>query len=148
MSQFRKQDRLQHSSEPGGHFWWSHRIFPDLNLLLTRRPHQLTQSWCHRRTVCSHLVRPCCPSFLTIVFTRIHVWLRQEFRVNQAQACSHLGLCRRSSLCCQLLCHCIKLHCLQRYDFAQLLNLICCCHDSSPRYPYQSFLRSHAPVRQ
>ena len=70
----------------------SHRILPDLNLLLTRRSHQLTQSWCHRRTVCSHLGRPCCPSFRTIVFTRIHVWLRQEFRVNQAQACSHLGL--------------------------------------------------------
>ena len=70
----------------------SRLILSDLNMLLTRRPHQLTPPSCHRRTVRSHLERPRRPSFLTIVFTRTHVWLRQESRVNQAQACSHLGV--------------------------------------------------------
>ena len=114
---------------------WSQRILPDLNVLRARCSHQLTQSRCHRRTVCSHFERPCCPSFLTIILARIHVWFRQEFRVNQAQTSSHLGLCRRSSLCCQLLCHCIKLRSLQRYQVFQLLDLFCCCPDSAATLP-------------
>ena len=54
---------------------WSHRILPDLNVLRARSSHQLTQSWCHRRTECFHFERPCCPSFLTIMLARIHVRL-------------------------------------------------------------------------
>ena len=59
----------------------------------------------------------------------------KEFRVNQAQTSSLLSLCRRSSLCCQLLCHCIKLRRLQRYQVFQLLDLFCCCHDSTTTLP-------------
>ena len=62
---------------------WSHRILPDLNVLRARCSHQLTQSWCHRCTVCFHFERPCCPSFLTIMLARIHVWFRQEFCAQQ-----------------------------------------------------------------
>ena len=110
---------------------WSHRILPDHNVLRARCSHQLTQSRCHHRTI----LRPCCPSFHTIMLARIHVWFRQEFRINQAQTSSQLGLCRRSSLCCWLLCHCLVLRRLQRYQFSQLLDLFCCCHDSSTTLP-------------
>ena len=60
---------------------------------------------------------------------RQHTW----FRLYQDFSSSHL--CRCSSLCCQLLCHCLQLRRLQRYQFSQLLDLFCCCHDTATTLP-------------
>ena len=75
-----------------------------------------------------HRSLPSCSPEYTLGFVK-------EFRVFQAQTSSHLGLCRRSSLCCQLLRRCAQLRRLQRYQFSQLLDLFCCCHDSSTTLP-------------
>ena len=60
---------------------WSHRILPDLLVLLAGRSHQLTHSWCHRCAVRSHCERPRCPIRLATELTRIHVCFCQEICV-------------------------------------------------------------------
>ena len=66
----------------------SHCVLLDLQFLLTRRSHQLTQSRSRCCTACSHHDRPRCPSSIFFVLARVHVWLCQEFRVNQSDTCS------------------------------------------------------------
>ena len=82
---------------------WSHRILPDLLVLLAGRSYQLTHSWCHRCAVRSHCERPRCPIRLATELTRIHVCFCQEIllllalKLDCASACAAADRCDVSS---------------------------------------------------